>query len=72
MGLHEILSDSDLVARGGECFSQNFIDGVLNSENGKKNGNHATINGLTGEELERIFRLGLIMNPIPKDKRRCL
>lgn len=72
MGLHEILSDSDLVARGGECFSQNFTDGVLNSENGKKNGNYATINGLTGEELERIFRLGLIMNPIPKDKRRCL
>ena len=123
-GLHEILADSDLVARGGECDTKRFIegaeqnnngvlkgistqaspnadietlskpfkngkvgvatvgqieaaggeiilDGVLNSEKGKKNGNHATINGLTGEELEKIFKPGVIINPVPKDKRGC-
>ncbi len=123
-GLHEILSDNDIVARGGTCSAENFVngaevnnngvlegistqakpnanietlsqpfkngkvgtttvgqieeaggeiilDGVSNSVNGKKMANHATINGLTGEELEKLFREGIIDNPVPKENRGC-
>ncbi len=123
-GLHEILSDSDIVVRGGQCLSTNFIDGSgvvqdsltgkltgvstqakpggnltelaqpfrngqvgvatvgdiekaggkitldgkLNSTNGTNMMNHATVDGLTADQAEKLFT-PTKENPVPKNSR---
>lgn len=44
------------------------LDGKLNSPNGKNMMNHATVDGLTGEQAEKLFT-PTKDNPVPKESR---
>ena len=46
------------------------LDGKLNSPNGKMVMNHATVDGLTGQQLETLFN-PTQQNPIPKANNGC-
>ena len=126
LGLHEILSNTDIVVRGGTCSADSFakgsgvsqnsltgklngistqakpganlaelaqpfphnkvgvstvgeiekaggkiiMDGKLNSPNGTMIKNHATVNGLTADQAEKLFT-PTTNNPVPNKLRGC-